>query len=495
MCRFALFCGTDRKEVVLPVTTSTRPPYAPSPALLYGCRVLAALVISLGAIYYIPLIEGLFPLWGIYALIPVYLVFNALPYVLYRRIPRIGGRKRSLLSPSHSRHTLRSCAHGVEMLHTFLLATGVSVVYHLARLSLLWTGRWGDWLISAAVAVGVLAVVFWNGMLCLYIYSVQLGIRWRVIGALCGLLPVIQLLVLRRIMQVVDAEVETECVRIDRNNTRRDQRVCETKYPLLMVHGVFFRDFKHINYWGRIPFDLELNGATVYYGGQHSAAAVADCAAELEARIKEIVETAGCEKVNVIAHSKGGLDMRYALQNCGIAPYVASLTTVNTPHKGCIFADFLLNTFPASVKAKVSSAYNTAARKLGDPNPDFMAAVSDLTATGCAALEPHLAGESNPAALEGVYCQSVGSLMPRARGGRFPMNVAYPIVRFFDGPNDGLVAETSFSFGEKYTLLTPVGKRGISHGDMIDLNRENVEGFDVREFYVELVSDLKARGL
>jgi len=190
------------------VTTSTRPPYAPSPALLYGCRVPAALVISLGAIYYIPLTEGLFPLWGIYALIPVYLVFNALPYVLYRRIPRIGGRKRSLLSPSHSRHTLRSCAHGVEMLHTFLLATGVSVVYHLARLSLLWTGQWGDWLISAAIAVGVLAVVFWNGMLCLYIYSVQLGIRWRVIGALCGLLPVIQLLVLRRIMQVVDAEVE-----------------------------------------------------------------------------------------------------------------------------------------------------------------------------------------------------------------------------------------------------------------------------------------------
>ena len=75
------------------------------------------------------------------------------------------------------------------------------------------------------------------------------------------------------------------------------------------------------------------------------------------------------------------------------------------------------------------------------------------------------------------------------------MNVAYPIVRFFDGPNDGLVAETSFSFGEKYTLLTPVGKRGISHGDMIDLNRENIQEFDVREFYVGLVEELKGRGL
>ena len=43
--------------------------------------------------------------------------------------------------------------------------------------------------------------------------------------------------------------------------------------------------------------------------------------------------------------------------------------------------------------------------------------------------------------------------------------------------------------------MTVQGKRGISHGDMIDLNRENFEGFDVREFYVELVADLKKRGL
>ena len=476
------------------MTTRTHLTYKPTPAVLYGCRVLTALVIALGAICYIPLQSGRVPVSLLSVLIPLYLLCNALPYLLYRRIPR-NNEKRSLLSPSHSRHTLRSCAHGVEILHVFLLAVGVSVVYHLARLPLLWTGRWADWLISAAIAIGVLAVVFWNGMLCLYIYSVQLGIRWRVIGALCGLIPVAQLIVLRRIMQVVEAEVAVECARIDRNNTRREERVCETKYPILMVHGVFFRDFKHLNYWGRIPYDLEQNGATVYYGGQHSAAAVADCAAELATRIREIVETTGCEKVNVIAHSKGGLDMRYALQNCGIAPYVASLTTVNTPHTGCIFADFLLKTFPESVKDRIAATYNKAAYKLGDPNPDFMAAVGDLTATGCAALEPMLAGPSNPAPLANIYCQSVGTLLPRATGGRFPMNLAYPIVRFFDGPNDGLVSETAFPFGEKYTLLTPKGKRGISHGDIIDLNRENIEDFDVREFYVDLVSDLKARGL
>lgn len=29
---------------------------------------------------------------------------------------------------------------------------------------------------------------------------------------------------------------------------------------------------------------------------------------------------------------------------------------------------------------------------------------------------------------------------------------------------------------------------------MIDLNRENIPGFDVREFYVNLVKDLKEKG-
>ncbi len=463
--------------------------------LLFVNRVLSALVVAFLAICFIPLRDGMIRADVLAALVALFILAQFIPYWLYHRIPSVGDGKRHILSASHSRHSLRCCAHGVEMLKIFLFSTAVAVVYHLVRLPLLWRGRWTDWLISAAVAVAAEAIVFWNGMACLYLHSVQLGLRWRVIGALCGLIPIAQLVALRRIMKVVSAEVEVESDRIRRNNARRDEKVCATRYPILLVHGVFFRDFKRLNYWGRIPDDLMANGAALYYGQQHSAASVADCGRELACRIRTLIEETGCEKVNVIAHSKGGLDMRYALQNEGIASYVASLTTVNTPHNGCIFADFLLGTFPESVKTKVADTYNVAARKLGDPDPDFLAAVGDLTATGCAALEPMLAGKSNPGSLEGIYCQSVGTLLPRASGGRFPMNISYPVVRFFDGPNDGLVSEASFSFGEKYTLLTPTGNRGISHGDIIDLNRENIAGFDVREFYVELVADLKARGL
>lgn len=464
--------------------------YSPPRFLLYINRALSTLIVAATAVCYIPLREGLLPPAVLWALIPLFCLTHILPYLLYYRVPGSAERTR-LLAPVHSRHSLRACAHGVEMLKIFLLSTAVAVVYHLVRLPLLRQGRWADWLISAGIGIVAEAIVFWNGMLCLYVYSVQLGIRWRVIGALCGLIPIAQLIALSRIMKVVSAEVETECARIKLNEGRREEAVCATKYPLLLVHGVFFRDSERLNYWGRIPHELTVNGATVYYGHQHSAASVADCARELADRIREITRETGCEKVNVIAHSKGGLDMRCALEHEGIADCVASLTTVNTPHRGCLFADFLLHTLPETVREKVASTYNKAARKLGDKDPDFLAAVRDLTASRCAELN----AENCPDPPEGMYCQSIGSRLDHAAGGRFPLNFSYYLVRFFDGPNDGLVSEASFPWGENFTLLTAGGKRGISHGDMIDLNREDIEGFDVREFYVKLVADLKNRGL
>ena len=49
-------------------------------------------------------------------------------------------------------------------------------------------------------------------------------------------------------------------------------------------------------------------------------------------------------------------------------------------------------------------------------------------------------------------------------------------------------------WGDSFTYVTPLKNRGITHGDMIDLNRENIDGFDVRETYVKIVSDLKQKG-
>lgn len=96
---------------------------------------------------------------------------------------------------------------------------------------------------------------------------------------------------------------------------------------------------------------------------------------------------------------------------------------------------------------------------------------------------------------QGIYCHSVGFGLNKATSGKFLLNFTLHLVKYFGGENDGLVGEDSFAWGEGYTYLRTFGKRGISHADIIDLNRENTPGFDVREFYMRLFSDLKQRGL
>ena len=54
--------------------------------------------------------------------------------------------------------------------------------------------------------------------------------------------------------QEVRVRVATQKWELD--EVRAESEVCKTKYPLLMVHGVFFRDFRCLNYWGRIPREL-----------------------------------------------------------------------------------------------------------------------------------------------------------------------------------------------------------------------------------------------
>ena len=331
-------------------------------------------------------------------------------------------------------------------------------------------------------------LLFWTGILTVYITSRQLGFKTRLWGILLGMVPVANVIMLFTILRITGMEADTELARCKLNKNRTTEQLCRTKYPLLMVHGVFFRDYKHFNYWGRIPDDLIQNGATVYYGEHHSAASVDDCAKELEQRILRIVKENGYEKLNVIAHSKGGLDMRTAIAKTSVAPYIASLTTINTPHRGCEFADYLLDKIPEAQQKPIAKAYNAAAAKLGDDNPDFMAAVTDLTSTACKKRNEEV--HDNP----GVYYQSVGSVLAKPSAGQFPLNMTYHLVHLFDGRNDGLVGENSFAWGSDFRMLSASGKRGISHGDVIDLNRENLDGFDVREFYVQLVAELKRKG-
>ena len=396
------------------------------------------------------------------------------------------------ITPTFKKQTsfrIKILSDGAELLRLFLVTTLLSFMY----MSFIWIKALvaGSHVFMISLVIVILAgsVLFWNGIIRVYCTSVQLGIKWRITGIICGWIPVLNLYALIKIIRIVMKEVEFETEKLELNKTRKDKNICKTRYPLLLVHGVFFRDSLFFNYWGRIPGELKKNGAVIFYGRQQSAASVKASAEELAERIRSIVNDTGCEKVNIIAHSKGGLDSRYAISCLDMDKYVASLMTINTPHRGCIFADYLLEKVPEKIRSSIADKYNNALRKLGDTNPDFIAAVTDLTASHCKAMNEIMSDAP------GVYYQSVGSKMNRAGSGKFPLNIAYPLVRHFDGENDGLVSVSSAQWGEKFTMVSIDGSRGISHADVIDLNRENISGFDVREFYVSLVGDLKTRGL
>ena len=388
---------------------------------------------------------------------------------------------------------LKICSYGNTILAVFPYTLLIVVPVFIASLFFHEQLTWKAIIIYACVTIGILNAYFWTGIIIVYLTSKQIGISKRLLGIFCGMIPVANLFVLSIIVKIAGREVREESERYWRNEARKADQICKTKYPILMVHGVFFRDSEHLNYWGRVPSELIKNGAVIYYGGQESAGDVRTCAMQLKKAIVKVIEETGAEKVNIIAHSKGGLDSRYCICMLGMAPYVASLTTVNTPHHGCEFAEYLMNNAPDKLRDTVAAAYNKGARLAGDKNPDFVKAVTDLTKAGVETLNAEMAPMAGQ--FNGIYTQSFGSKLNHAVSGKFPLNMSYHFVKHFDGYNDGLVGEESFKWGQDYHFLINKGIRGISHADMIDLNRENIDGFDIREFYIDLVHGLKEKGL
>jgi triacylglycerol lipase len=109
----------------------------------------------------------------------------------------------------------------------------------------------------------------------------------------------------------------------------------------MMIHGTGFRDRKYISYWGRIPKALEKHGATLFYGHQDSWGSIEHNAGVIKESLETILRQANCEKVNIIAHSKGGVEARYMITSLGMADKIASLTTVAAPHHGSKTIDLL----------------------------------------------------------------------------------------------------------------------------------------------------------
>ncbi len=269
-------------------------------------------------------------------------------------------------------------------------------------------------------------------------------------------------------------------------------QTCRTKYPVLLIHGVGFRDLKLPVYWGRIPKTLTSRGASIYYGLQDCWADTAENAKPLKYRIEAVLDETGAEKVNIVAHSKGGLEARMAASSLGMGGSIASITTIGTPHHGSKTIDQLLKA-PDSMFNIASFAVNNWIGLIGDTKPDFYRVCREFSTQS--ARDFNAANPDVP----GVFYQSFGGVM-KGPFSDINLSTANAIVSFFEGPNDGLVSVRSAKWGEKFTLLRGNSKRGVSHYDEIDFRRRALtktgggKVSDICEVYADILSDLRARG-
>lgn len=264
------------------------------------------------------------------------------------------------------------------------------------------------------------------------------------------------------------------------------------KYPVLLVHGMGFKDYKLVNYWGRIPEALEKNGAEVYYGRQDSNGSIESNAEQLKISLDVALEKSGAEKVNIIAHSKGGLEARYLISTLGYADKTASLTTLSTPHNGSITVDKLMKLPQGAVKFGCGAA-DLWFRILGDSSPHTYEAVKSFRTADAERFN-----RENPDAEE-VYYQSYAFAMKKMSSDMF---MAFPwiVVNHFEGENDGLLAPDSVKWTNFKGVYYGSGKRGISHCDEVDMRRSRLSAdksggiSDITEFYVDIINGLKELG-
>ena len=262
---------------------------------------------------------------------------------------------------------------------------------------------------------------------------------------------------------------------------------CKTKDPILLVHGIGFRDDMLIPSWGEVPAYLEKGGATVYLADTEAWASYTVNGEIIRDKISQILNETNAEKVNIIAHSKGGIDARYAISFYQLDDQVASLTTIGSPHKGTCIADIVTENLPEQAEF-LYDAVNCLGKLLGDKSPESSKAGPELT-------RKHMSefNEKHPNASK-VFYQSYGSEMTNAMTD--PMfSATYLILNKFEGENDGMISKNSYQWGEFQGVIKPdIPGLGISHAQITGAVLEIISGKNIPLLYVEWVSKLKDKG-
>jgi len=274
-------------------------------------------------------------------------------------------------------------------------------------------------------------------------------------------------------------------------------------FPIVLAHGVCRFDIlwneslavdnnadpkiDRLHYFRGIRTMLQDKGFDVYHSSVAWAANVDQRAADLKQNILNILDETGVEKINIIAHSMGGLDTRHMMfndRNAGrIHKRIASLTTISTPHAGSPFADWGLDNL---------SQIPFLLKKIGLDVDAFQ----DLRTDTCKAFNEH------PEVLEfELSCQSRIIFQTYAGRQNFwgifnLLKGPFRIIEEKEGENDGLVSVQSAQWREDYfkgTLDETDHMNELGWWDVSQLVKgETAEELLLRihSFYATVASDL-----
>ena len=186
---------------------------------------------------------------------------------------------------------------------------------------------------------------------------------------------------------------------------------------------------------------LMARGYIVYHTRVGWASGVDMRANDLKQALRRLLNQTGARKINIIAHSMGGLDARHMMFNdrneTKIHKSIASLTTISTPHEGSPLADWGLTHLPRLPETLL---------RIGlDVN-----GLTDLRTENCKrfnndpaviAFETECESETQFHTYAGT--QSFWGVFSLLKG-------AFKIIQSKEGENDGLVSVRSARWRDRY---------------------------------------------
>ncbi|MCL2184703.1 MAG: alpha/beta hydrolase [Treponema sp.] len=254
------------------------------------------------------------------------------------------------------------------------------------------------------------------------------------------------------------------------------------KYPVILVHGIAVHDRKSIiDFWGRIPETLSNHGIKVYFGNTDAWGTFESNAEILKTTIDNVLSETMSEKVNLIAHSKGGLDSRFFIWKYDYGDKVASLTTISTPHHGAEIADLIFQQKIIHTKS-VRNILKIYGDLYGDINPDLYNVNYQLTTFKMREFNENVIMD------ERVYYQSVYSIMKNEFDDLIFFN-SYLYIKRIRGANDGVVSEASATWSNNNLKL-----ENISHTEIVDYKKHKISGINIPDIYLDIVRDLGKKG-